>query len=334
MIAVRGTVSTGFRAPTLAEGYYSGINVGPTAISGQLAPNSPGAKLLGSTGLEPEKSKNYSVGFVAHPIPKMTVTFDAYEIDIDNRIIGSAGLTGAASATNVTKLPQVVAAIAANGVQIDPSIYTNASWSIGASFFTNGVNTETKGADLVVTYATDFGSFGSVNWTASGNYTEQHVTYVAPPKAALTAGAIIPPGGTLPSLFDSVTQYNFENASPTFRVHFGAKWDIGKYTVSLTETVNGPSRSIARAPKTATFYAVELDTTPITDLEIAYAISDSLKFAIGADNLFNKYPAQVPDFVRAEQLSLNSNAYVTKYSTLSPYGINGGYYYARLTYSF
>ena len=334
MIAFRGTVSSGFRAPTLAEGYYSGINVSPTTISGQLAPNSPGAKLLGSNGLAPEESKNYSVGFVAHPIPKLTVTFDAYEIDIDNRIIGSGSLTGDASATNVTKLPRVVQAIAANGVIIDSSIYSNTSWSIGASFFTNGINTETRGADLVATYPTDFGAFGSVDWSFSANYTEQHVTYVAPPSAALTTGAIIPAGGTLPSLFDSITQYNFENASPTFRAHLGARWEIGKFTVNLTETINGPSRSIARTARTATFYATELDTTGITDLEVGYEISDSLKFAIGADNLFNKYPAIVPELARNEQLLNNSNAYVTKYSSLSPYGINGGYYYARLTYSF
>ncbi len=134
--AIRGTASTGFRAPTLAEGYYSGINVGPTSISGQLAPNSPGAALLGSTGLSPEESTNLSAGFVAYPMPDLSVTLDAYQIEIENRILGSGSLTGATSAAgaNVTRLPRVVDAIAANGVQIDPTIYTNASWSIGASF--------------------------------------------------------------------------------------------------------------------------------------------------------------------------------------------------------
>jgi iron complex outermembrane receptor protein len=67
--AIRGTVSTGFRAPTLAEGYYSGINVGPASLSGIFAPNSAGAKALGISGLRPEKSTNLSVGFVLNPRP-------------------------------------------------------------------------------------------------------------------------------------------------------------------------------------------------------------------------------------------------------------------------
>ena len=68
MFAVRGTASTGFRAPTLAEEYYSGTNVSPTFADVQLPPNSAAAQLAGFQPLKPEKSINYSVGFVAHPI--------------------------------------------------------------------------------------------------------------------------------------------------------------------------------------------------------------------------------------------------------------------------
>jgi iron complex outermembrane recepter protein len=215
-------------------------------------------------------------------------------------------------------------------VQIDPTIFTNASWSIGASMFINGIDTETRGVDLIVGYASDFGELGSVDWTLSGNYTESHVTRIAPPPAALLVGAT----GPEPALFSSTTAYNFENSSPTFRFHFGARWGIGKYTINLTETMNGPARSLAQSPQTSVWYATELDTTFVTDLEIAYEINDAVSVAIGADNLFNEYPEMTPAWVRQEQLNLNSNAYATKYSTLSPYGINGGYYYGRLTYSF
>ncbi len=222
----------------------------------------------------------------------------SYQIEIENRIIGSSSLTGASSnlSPNVTKLPAVVQAIAANGVQIDPTIYTNASWSIGASMFINGIDTETRGADLVVKYSTDFGDFGSVDWTLSGNYTEQHVTRIASPPAQLLVGAT----GPEPALYSRTTAYNFENSSPTFRFLLGARWEIGKYSINLTETVNGPLRNIAQSPQTATWYATELDTTFVTDLEIAYQVNDEVKVSFGADNLFNEYPPTAPAQVRQE----------------------------------
>ncbi|MDZ4761259.1 MAG: TonB-dependent receptor [Alphaproteobacteria bacterium] len=332
MFAVRGTASTGFRAPTLAEGYYSGINVGPSTINGQLAPNSPGARLLGSNGLSPEESTNYSAGFVAYPLPQLSVTLDLYQIEIENRILGSGGLTGATSATgpNVTRLPRVVDAIAANGVQIDPSIFTNASWSIGASFFTNGIDTKTQGADLVISYDSDFGQYGTVDWTLSGNLTKQEVTKVAPPPAALLVGA----SGPNPALFSRANVFNLEKSAPEYRFILGGLWRVGKYTINLKETMNGPSTFYGLSARTSTPFLTKLDQTFITDLEIAYEINDSIKVAIGADNLFNEYPLEVPALQKAELLGLNSNGYVQKYSTLAPYGINGGYYYGRLTYSF
>ncbi len=330
--AIRGAASTGFRAPTLAEGYYAGINVSPSSIGGQLPPNSPGATLLGINGLKPEKSTNYSAGFVAHPISKLSVTLDAYQIEISDRIVGSGTLTGASSSTSplVTKLPVVVQAIAANGVQIDSSIFSNASWSIGAAVFTNGLDTRTRGADLVISYDSNFDAWGDVDWTLSGNYTETKVTHIAPPPAALLVGAT----GPEPSLFDRSAIKTLEDASPKFRLVGTAVWKIGKYTIVGKETLNGPASSIAQGAQDGVYRETKLDRTYITDLELGYEITDSVKVALGANNLFNQYPAGVNATNRQQLLNLNSNGFVTKYSTLSPFGINGGYYYGKLTYSF
>src|SRR5690606_12846276 len=88
IFAVRGTASTGFRAPTLGEGFYSAVNVSPTGASPQLQPNGAGAASLGfGAGLQPETSTNYSIGLVMKdPIPRLTMTLDAYEITIEDRI--------------------------------------------------------------------------------------------------------------------------------------------------------------------------------------------------------------------------------------------------------
>ena len=94
MFAIRATGSTGFRAPTLAEGNYSATNVSPTSAFVQLPPNSPAAALVGVSGLDPEKSRNYSVGFVVKPGAGITATLDIYQISIKDRVVGSATLFG------------------------------------------------------------------------------------------------------------------------------------------------------------------------------------------------------------------------------------------------
>src|SRR5579862_3277275 len=126
--ALRGTISNGFRAPTLAEEFYSATNVAPTSASVQLPPNSPGGKfLIGGNGLQPEKSTNYSVGFVFRPLPRMTMTLDLYRIDLNNRIKGTQGFlsqinghtpSGISTATQTA----INDAILLNGNQIDPSV--------------------------------------------------------------------------------------------------------------------------------------------------------------------------------------------------------------------
>ena len=107
--AVRGTVSDGFRAPTLQEEFYSGTNVGPTAAFVQLPANSSAAQQAGFKPLQPEKSTNFSGGFVAHPIPRLQVTVDYYHIALQGRILNSGSIIGLeGSAPNQTIVSQGV----------------------------------------------------------------------------------------------------------------------------------------------------------------------------------------------------------------------------------
>jgi iron complex outermembrane receptor protein len=325
-IAIRGTASTGFRAPSLAEGFYSGINVSPSSISGQLAPNSAGAKLLGINGLKPEKSTNYSVGFVAHPIPAMTVTFDAYQIKIEDRIVGSGTLYGDASNKALIRSPAVLAALTANGINIDSSIYSNSSWSIGVSLFANGLDTRTRGADLVMNYASDFDSFGHVDWTAAANYNETKVTKIAPPPAQLAPGAV---------LYDVASIASLETSAPKYKVVLGAFWTLDKWSVNLKETGYGKSISkVLDSFGTPTYRDNVVKPALITDLEVAYSPQDGVKVAIGANNLFNIYPDRTNGVYRQHLLQQNSSGYAVQYPSVSAFGINGGFYYARVTYNF
>src|SRR6185312_12107389 len=176
-LALRGTLSTGFRAPTLAEEFYSATNVTPTAGTVQLPANSASSKVLGIQNLKPEISTQYSLGIVAHPLDDLSVTLDAYSIALGNRIVRTDTIYGFGGAINS---PLVNAAILAHGNQIDPTVVQT-----GVTAFINGINSLTQGVDLTVNYPTDFGDYGLVDWTLAGNYTQISVSGVAPVPAAL-----------------------------------------------------------------------------------------------------------------------------------------------------
>lgn len=331
-VAVRGTVSTGFRAPTLAESYYSGINVSPSSISGQLPPNSPGAALLGINGLKPEKSENISVGLVTHLAPKLTMTLDAYQIKIKNRIVSSGTLYGenvitvnGNKVTNGIVSPAVIAALAANGVNVDPTIRTNATYSVGANMFVNGLDTKTKGVDFVGTYYSDFGDWGRVDWSLSASYNKTEVTKIAPN----------PPGldPTL-TLFDAIAIANLEDTSPKYKVIAGGYWSLGKFAMNLKETFYGETSGLSTDSGSSALMKTKIKPAMITDLDLSYQVLDSVKVSIGANNLLNYYPNRINGLLREHYLKNNSNGYVTQFPSFSPFGINGGYYYGKVTYSF
>ena len=324
--AIRGTFSTGFRAPTLAEEYYSGINVTPANISGQLAPNSAGAKLLGLDGLKPEKSTNYSFGFVAHPLPRMTLTFDAYQISIKHRIVASGTVYGDASNKALVRSPAVLAALEANGVNIDPTIFLNSSWSIGVSLLANGLDTRTRGFDAVLTYNTDLGSWGHVDWTLAANYSQNKVTSIDGPPSGLAAGAV---------LYDKTAISNLTTAAPLYKIVAGAHWTRDDLSVNLRETLYGTAKNANLDTfGTPTYLENVIKPKVITDLEVDYELTKHLNFAIGANNLFDIYPNKFNALLRQHWLQQTSSNYANKYIPISPYGINGGYYYGRITYSF
>ena len=200
-IAVRGTVSTGFRAPTLAEEFYQGINVSTNYVQGVFAPNSAAAGSLGFGNLGPEKSTNYSAGLVLHPMRRLAITIDAYQIQLRNRIVLSSNFYGfrgpycpqgynGPSAVNCNPFNQNLytiynqpavynAMLAALGGQIPPAtLYVNSDPALGRNTdsaagvylqtFVNGIKMRTRGIDFVATYNSDIGPT-HVDWSLSAN---------------------------------------------------------------------------------------------------------------------------------------------------------------------
>jgi iron complex outermembrane receptor protein len=305
-LAVRGTASTGFRAPSLQQQHYaSSSTIGvivPPATTTQLypvqllPPDNPAAIALGAKPLEAEKSTNYSVGLVARPLPRLNVTLDVYEIKIDNRILQSGTLGPNAA---------VSAALASQNLNPQQAAF----------YYGNFADTSTRGVDFVADYRTDFGDFGSVRWTFSANHNKSKFDRIVSPPPALAAAGIV--------YIDRVKIGDLTVGTPKDKYILGADWTLGKFDTNLRLTRYG--EVIQRTSLAANDETVSPKL--IVDLDLSYAATDNITLSVGANNLLDAYP----DSVRASNRGTPAFAYYNQYS---PYGISGGFYYARVAARF
>ena len=336
--AVRGTVSNGFRAPTLAEEYYSATNVTPTSANVQLPANSPAAELAGFRALQPETSMNYSLGLVMHPAPRLQMTLDAYQINIRHRIINSNTLLGSeCSAPNdCTIVSQgVVNAIKAHGNNIDQNNLSYTSISI----FSNGASTVTRGVESTANYASDFGDFGRVDWSLGLSYNKTQVQGLQPLPAQVTNAAALQT-----QLLGPASISGLVDATPRVKAVLGGLYTVGNVYINLRDTIYGSTYEIFSLDGTGNSYpgnpatVARIGTTSITDLEIGLSVTSAFKIAVGANNLFDKSPPGMPNV--ASRSAPNQPTPADGHHVLdfplpfAPWGIDGGYYYGRVSYSF
>ncbi len=358
--AIRGTASTGFRAPSLQESGYSATNVGPTSATLQLYPGSPGALSAGFGALKPEKSVNLSAGIVLRPIPRLTITLDGYYIKIKDRIISSGSITGQRF-VNLTSPPTqvltpiingqtpyqlVLNAIAASGKQLDPTVLQRGDLAIQT--FTNGIDTRTLGLELAARYPVTLG-FGRIDFSIGANYNKTKVT-----------------NNKLGTLFSPTSQQIIEQASPDFKGNFAALFTTGPFSANLrvnyyskvnqyAQPNSGCASAAASCPGIPAlqapillangqrYYNAEVGAAAIIDLEFGYDITKFATISVGANNLFNKMP-EIPPLVANYNAAtwpttgispyINNGGTINGPYTFGSYGSNGGYYYARLSLKF
>jgi iron complex outermembrane receptor protein len=325
--AVRGTVSNGFRAPTLAEAYYSATNSGVSGASVTLPPDSAGGKLLGlGDGLQPEKSVNYSVGFVFRPLPAMIMTVDLFQISISNRIVGTGEILGQVNGVPTPAAPFVNAAIEANGNPLDPAVL--ATGTTGVYVFANGIDTRTQGADFTFDFPVDYG-WSHVNYTVGATYNNTVITKLP----------VAPPQFVGQPFYDLTAISDLTTASPRYVINLGADWTFGKASVNLMEKIYGPSSDYENddgdgPTGNVVYFKNNIPVTPLTNLDIGYKVHKYLKLDIGAINLFNRYPPLRNSTILSREFKANDSTAATDYPIFSPFGFDGGFYYAKATLSF
>jgi|HubBroStandDraft_1064217.scaffolds.fasta_scaffold00118_33 iron complex outermembrane receptor protein len=292
---LRATVSNGFRAPSLAQEFFSATNVGPGFASAQLPVNSPGAAFLGAQPLKPEISTNYSFGFVAQPATNLHVTLDAYQIDIRNRIIDSGLVT----------TPNVAEAIALNGNVVEPGD------AVSAQFFANAAATHTRGVDITASYPFDLGDNGEIEATITGNYNNTI--------ALITANDLTQFG-----VNSSVISY-LTTAAPREKIILDGFWQKNPWDVNLRGTFYGSSHTVDQNEATFGFVTNQIDPAFIVDLEGGYTLGN-WHFVAGANNLFNTFPNKVNPATTSPTTEI--------YNFNSPFGYQGGFYHVRISYNF
>jgi iron complex outermembrane receptor protein len=328
--ALRGSISNGFRAPSLQQQYFTTTSTNfiagvPVDIS-TVAVSSPVALALGSKPLKPEKSVNLSLGATANPLRGLTFTADFYSIKIKDRIVLTENLGAAGSGTAAQNLA-VKAVLDANGFN-----------SVGAArFFINGLDTTTRGVDIVAAYNFRAGDMGHWTLTAAYNYNKTKID------RRLNA---LGPLATIPGLvlFGRVEGIRFTDGQPRDKIVFSADGDIGDFGITARTTRYGKVVSPGAAapisdPTSLTAYGPDdifLGQKWITDLELRWKAGGRAEFAIGANNLFDVYPDRSPFGLRPASIGgvYPANQEYIPYSIFSPFGFNGRFLYGRMSITF
>ncbi|WP_333963739.1 TonB-dependent receptor domain-containing protein [Sphingomonas aurantiaca] len=300
-LAIRGGVNTGFRAPSLAQTGFSTTqntttvigNTPVSTIAKFLPVNSAAAIALGAQPLKPEKSLNYTAG-ITYEAGALHLTLDAYQIRVDDRIVKTEFL-GTAS-NGGTAIRDILTANGVTGVD-------------SAQFFTNAIDTRTRGIDAVAEYTLRTSGLGAFRLSAAYSYNKTKILSIADNPAALSSLNVV--------LFGRQAQRDLVAALPRTKLVLTNDWSLGRVHALARATRYGrytESSNVASGDRT-------FGGKWVADLDIGYDLTNRVTLAVGANNLFDTYPDR-NGLIAAD----GSGAY----GGFAPFGLSGGSYYARV----
>ncbi|CAA0195669.1 TonB-dependent outer membrane receptor [Tenacibaculum maritimum] len=257
---LRGSLSTGFRAPTLHQIYtqksqFSFVPGQGIQIGGLVNNVSPQARLLGIPKLTAEESTNFTVGIGAKPFKNFSFTIDYYDIRVDDRIVLSTELT-------------------------PPNEPAFAGLS-DVSFFVNAIDTKTSGLDFVFGYKNIELGTGKLSFNLSGNYTitNERVGKVKNPNFATNSNQ---------SVVNATQEALFFTSRPKTKWILGTTYDIGKFGFSLNNTYFG--KTTFKQQGLDSNLRTEFTPNIVTDLGINFNATEKVTIAFNINNLLNVLP--------------------------------------------
>jgi iron complex outermembrane receptor protein len=315
--ALRGTASTGFRAPSLAQQYYTitttnfflmdaagkpcttatpaGQCVNTPLEAGTFAVGSPAAQILGAQPLKPEKSRNLSLGVQYQPSNNFTTTVDVYRIDIDNRILFSA---------NLALSDALKAMLAAQGYYVGT-----------AKYFTNVLDTRTTGVDLVSSYRLPLSQGSRLDFTLGYNFNKNEVRHVADSPEFVQQNKL--------TLIDRQSINRATVASPKDKLSLSTDYTRGQWNGRAVVTRYGSFM----VPQNDASLDQVYDPQWVLDISGSVKLGRNWRLSAGIDNVTDRYPAEI-----TSKANLNNNG-ISRYSGFAPNGFNGRFYYVKAGYS-
>jgi iron complex outermembrane receptor protein len=335
-LALRGTISTGFRAPTPGQSNVTKVSSvtnanGDLVDSGQIPPTNPIAVALGGQALDAETADNISIGVVATLFDRLTITVDYFEIEVSDRISlgGDINIEG-----------QVDQVLGADSPLFDP---TNPTQTVGGAlqaagipgaeaftqvnFFTNDFDTTTEGLDIVATWNQDWNDWGVTDFSVAFNTTETTVDSFSRDPQDPTEGLVI----------DRERIVELENFNPEDRWILTANHTLGNWRFMLrasyydewVDSGGGRIDTFGTAPACQENLAPSARQDEcygdrwLVDAEVGYTWNDRYTLTIGGENIGDIFPEE--EFDRASPFYSGNT-----YPTGSPFGFNGAFYYGRL----
>ncbi|MGI9286732.1 MAG: TonB-dependent receptor plug domain-containing protein [Pseudomonadales bacterium] len=293
-IAFRGAVSTGFHAPTPGQSNvrttittFDGAT-GLQVEEGLLPSTDPRVAQAGGTELKEEESLNISLGFTADIGDNTTVTLDWYKIEVDDRIYRTGD------------------------IQI-PGIVPGTTDTI--SFYTNALDVEHSGVDLVVTSGFDWSDGASTDVTFAFAYNEIEVVEQS------QINGVNPVSDDL--IDDIENNYPNERFVLTANTHFGEKLNLLVRANYYGEHFDERGTIGAAVDPSA-----EIDASVYVDLELGYQFNDNLRIALGGINIFDEFVDELGP-PNSNRLSVG-----LQYPRRSAANYEGGSWYLRGSYSF
>lgn len=312
-VNVRASVSNGFRAPSLHQIYYTALTTTLTSNgvvqNGILSNDNPALRALGIPELQAETSFNLGLGLTARLSDKVGLSIDAYQIDVDDRIV----LSGQVTQTGDPNSP------------IDQVLSSVGVGSMG--FFLNAISTRTRGLDVVLNYSgLDLGP-GRLSGSVAANFNQTTV------EGDVKTSDFIEQNGLSGNIFTREDVSRVESWRPNSKIVATGTYALNKFSTNLSFLYYGEVTYLANNEIDDATYGGKL----LTDLSFSYTLNDNAKITIGANNLLDVYPDSFADVYKDGHPQDRNLDFVGRFKypwQTTQFGIDGRRIFTKLSFKF